>query len=357
MPTKAELELQFEELQRELEQLKQQNAEMKEQNNALQKEVAAKNSENTGGADKHVVSPSASNTGDFGKKTVESQHSNTDQIHRLGLKFPPFWPDKPDLWFRQIEAQFKLAHITQEETKFNHVLAQLEWRFANEVDDIIANPPTENPYTQLKNELIRRLSASQAQRFRQLVGEEELNGRTPSQFLRHLRSLAGPTPVQDDILCTLWMQRLPAQVQAILQTQSTEQTLDKLAQTADRIIEVIPTTPAPAVHATTTAPSTAREDPHMTQAFEAVMRKLEALEMDVRSLKQRSSSRGRPMSRDRSRSRDRTFSRDRSFSRDQRESSDVPQGTGHCWYHATYGQKAYRCKSPCSYSTNSDGSR
>ncbi|KFD64488.1 hypothetical protein M514_10814, partial [Trichuris suis] len=160
-------------------------------------------------------------------------------VHRVTAKLPPFWPDRPALWFAQVEAQFTLAGITQDATKFAYVVSQLESRYAAEVEDIIVNPPPTDAYTRLRNELIRRVSVSEEQRVRQLL-TEVLGERKPSQFLRHLRSLAGPTVVQDSLLRTLWLQHLPLQMQAILQTQA-DSDLDKIAELADKILEVTPT--------------------------------------------------------------------------------------------------------------------
>ena len=72
------------------------------------------------------------------------------------MRLPHFWPDRPGLWFAQAEAQSALASVTSEKTKFNHVISQLEYRHAAEVEDIIT-PPADEPYTTLKTELVRRL--------------------------------------------------------------------------------------------------------------------------------------------------------------------------------------------------------
>ena len=149
-------------------------------------------------------------------------------------------------------------------------------RYASEVEDIITiiSPPATNKYTTLKTELIRRLSLSQDQRVRQLLAQEELGDRKPSQFLRHLRSLAGSSRLEDSILRTLWLQRLPTHVQQILQTQA-HQPLDSQAAMADTICEVasIPTIappvaavmqPAWPVASTPTPPGATPQQPYQT---------------------------------------------------------------------------------------------
>ena len=65
---------------------------------------------------------------------------------RILVKLPPFWPEKPNLWFSQFDSQFILSGITNEVTKFHYVASHLDSRVAVEVEDIIENPSTENPY-------------------------------------------------------------------------------------------------------------------------------------------------------------------------------------------------------------------
>lgn len=287
--------------------------------------------------------------------------NNLDSVQPVNIKTPPFSPDDPELWFDQLEAQFAVHRIKSEKNKFSHAISQLEGRYAREVKDIIKAPPDEKPYTELKTKLINRLSASEAQRVRQLLGQEELNGRTPSQFLRHLRSLAGSITIQDKILLNLWLQRLPTQIQAILQAHIGTLNIDQLADLADRISEVASTPPSfPAVHAASAPPPQPREttQQELAQAIENLTRQFETLQkrqFEAFRDELRNTMRHRSPSRGRQRYRDRSYSRDRSLSRQRQPLSDPPEGT--CWYHHNFGKKARKCNQPCSYSTNTTGSR
>ncbi|XP_050046649.1 uncharacterized protein [Dermacentor andersoni] len=109
------------------------------------------------------------------------------------------WADSPELWFAQVEAQFALAHITQDRTRYNCVVAHLDARYANEVRGILAKPPTANIYEHLKTELIRRLPLSENQKVQQLQSAE-LAERNPLQLIHHMRALAGNVEVQDSFL-------------------------------------------------------------------------------------------------------------------------------------------------------------
>ncbi|XP_018358448.1 PREDICTED: uncharacterized protein LOC108758143 [Trachymyrmex cornetzi] len=135
-----------------------------------------------------------------------------------------------------LEGQFALCKVTDDNAKFAYALSRIEPNQAREIKDIITQPPTHGKYVALKKALIQRLTDSQNQRIRQLLEREELGDRKPSQFLRHLSTLAG-TAVSKELLRTLWLGRLPSQMQAILATRS-EDRLKDIAEQADRIHEV-----------------------------------------------------------------------------------------------------------------------
>jgi hypothetical protein len=102
------------------------------------------------------------------------------------VRLPPYWAERPAVWFAQAKVQFTLAGISSEKTKFYYVISQLDQRYATEVEDIIC-PPERAPYTKLKTELVRRLSPSKEHRIRVLLTLEDMGDRKPSQFLRQSR--------------------------------------------------------------------------------------------------------------------------------------------------------------------------
>lgn len=72
--------------------------------------------------------------------------------YAVSLKLPNFWPSDPELWFAQIEAMFAAQNVTQQKTKFGHVVRVLSGHYASEVRDVILRPP-KDPNTALKTEL------------------------------------------------------------------------------------------------------------------------------------------------------------------------------------------------------------
>ena len=78
-------------------------------------------------------------------------------------------------------------------------------------------PPPTGRYDRIKAELIRCLSLSEGQYVRQLLMHEEVGDLRPTRFLRHLRTFACPS-IPSHFLCTLWTNRLPPNIQAIIAT-------------------------------------------------------------------------------------------------------------------------------------------
>ncbi|KAJ8914525.1 hypothetical protein NQ315_002798 [Exocentrus adspersus] len=193
-----------------------------------------------------------------------------------------------------------------------------DWRKHEEVEDILQNPPADGKVEKIKRELIQRLSVSQEQRTRRLLEHEEIGDRTPSQFLRHLRNLAGSS-VPDDFINTLWVNRLPTYMQAILATQ-TDSTLEKIGTLADKIHEANPK--AQQISAVSVNPK-----------IEMLSKQIAELTKEV--AKMRTNNRRRPTTRSRSRNR--------------RSSVSENHNNDMCWFHNTFGVRAKKCREPCSF--------
>lgn len=242
-------------------------------------------------------------------------------IDRASIKIPPFWPEKPSLWFVQLEGQFALNHITQDTTKYYYVSANLDSRYASEVEDILLNPPEADKYNTLKQELIKRLSTSREQKIKQLLEHEEIGDRTPSQFLRHLKNLAG-NEVPGEFLRTLWIGRLPSNMQAILATQTNADS-NAISALADKIAEVTQGSSVASV-------STNSANSEVAQ----LTKQVSELTLQVQEL-----IRGRAPLRSRSQQRPRSASRAKL-----------------CWYHRRFQSKARKCIPPCEFDTSKNES-
>ena len=203
-------------------------------------------------------------------------------------------------------------------------MASLSPGIATEVCDLILAPPTDTPYDKLKEELIKRTSASEQKRLQQLLNAEELG---PSQVLPHMQQLLGDkaNAINKSFLCELFLQQLPANIRMVVASTPDTTGLEDLAQLADKIMEVA--TPAiAAVHM-----------PPIASEVEQLCTKVAYLKDVVTSLSKSWSS----------------------STRTARGCSPSPHCRAEptlCWYHKRFGDAARKCQSP-SKSGNDPASR
>lgn len=245
----------------------------------------------------------------------------------VSVKIPPFWTDKPEMWFFQVEAQFKIANITSEETKFNYLVAQLEPRYIENIWDIIKGDKT-NKYTAAKERLLATFTESESKKIKKLLTGLELGDMTPSQLLRQMRSLSGGSDVvSDKVLRTLWLDKMPSNIKSILIVSDESLEIEKLAIMADKIVEMSPRTPE------------LSEVQRKPSQMDELITRISSLENQIASMSvhrcSRSPNRQSPI-------------RNRTRSRSRRKFD--PNGKL-CFYHFHYGKKCYpeKCVQPCSW--------
>ncbi|GBL94810.1 hypothetical protein AVEN_197498-1 [Araneus ventricosus] len=102
------------------------------------------------------------------------------------------------------------------------------------VSSLIRKPPTDNPYTQLKDQIIDPRADSENARLKELLPDLHLGDNTPSQQLMRMKEFKNGR-VSEDVLKTLFLQRLLLSMQQIFSV--CDERLGELAQTADKIGE------------------------------------------------------------------------------------------------------------------------
>ncbi|XP_076381418.1 uncharacterized protein LOC143261250 [Megalopta genalis] len=196
------------------------------------------------------------------------------------------------------------------------------------VADVIAAPPTDDSYIQVKEALISRLAASEETQLRQLLSGIDLQNKRPSELLREMTLLAGKN-VSGSVLCTLWLQRLPARVQEVLSVIEGVST-EKLALLADKTIERSSQYELAAI-----APHVKEEarprDPGPSLEIAELTKRIAQLEALVRD-----THRGRRPECNKFR---RYSSKSRSRTRDD----------GLCYFHGKFGENSWKCRQPCQW--------
>ncbi|XP_063990786.1 uncharacterized protein LOC135169590 [Diachasmimorpha longicaudata] len=266
----------------------------------------------------------------------ETTQSGTPTVTTSGtaihpdVRAPPFSAEKPALWFAQLEAQFRNRGIVTEQDKYNRTIPLIDTRSAAEAEDIIINPPADIPYQTLKRTLITRFSKSREANLLQLLDRESIGDRSPSHYLRYLRSLV--PDIDDEVLKARWLSHLPEQTRACLVIQK-DATITQLGELADKLHEVY--------HPTVAAVSTSTVSMDVAQLTKQVA----ALTASVAALHKRDS-------RPRSSTRSGDSRGQRSKSRRRSSSRKVPNKFNTCWYHFKFGRDARTCQPGCKFQEN-----
>ncbi|GFX83274.1 hypothetical protein TNCV_4988681 [Trichonephila clavipes] len=167
-----------------------------------------------------------------------NEDSKNLEMSAVSIKIPPFWTDRPEIWFYQVEAQFQISRISLEETKFHHLVSQLEPKYVENIWDIV-NSKSDTKYTDSKNRLLSLFKESENLRIKRLLTGIELGDMKPSQLLQKLKTVA-TSDISDNLIKTLWLEKLPESIKNILVV--SEENLSKLAVMADKISDMTPRT-------------------------------------------------------------------------------------------------------------------
>lgn len=114
-----------------------------------------------------------------------------------------------------------LDKIDDEKMKYNYLVNILDMYLLSSISNLIFTTPTENPFTTLKNKLLKIFENSITQNTKALLQELTLGDQNPSVLLRKLKDFASEQ-VTDDFLKNLWLQRLPSNIETILAVSSDE---------------------------------------------------------------------------------------------------------------------------------------
>lgn len=212
----------------------------------------------------------------------------------VSLKLPEFWESSASAWFAQTEAQFALREITADDTKYYYVVSALGSSTASRVVSLLKRPPAERKYDTLKEHLLKTFELSDAERASRLFSLHGLGDSKPSELMDRMLDLLGEHK-PDFLFLHLFLRQLPTQVRAALANTAITDCRE-LAAEADKFFLASQQHCAAALPAGA-VPETPND--HMLAAAATPRRQ---------------------------------------------------QSSGLCFYHAKFGPKAKRCRSPCSFS-------
>ncbi|CAH2229221.1 jg2625 [Pararge aegeria aegeria] len=210
----------------------------------------------------------------------------TDDGNFVGFQAEPFWRNRPELWFKKIEAQLSNCNIDVDTKKFKFVVSLLDEGTALEVKDVIIDPPDFDKYDYLKEQLIKRITAKNEREAKKRMMAEPMGDRKPSQFFCYLNVLAG-CYVRDDFVEEVWLECLPRKIRAVVECLK-DYTIDTQTKIADRVHEVFF---SPLAERPTNTPAN-------SALMECLVKEVEILNKKVQTLKPRGPYRAGSKSRD-----------------------------------------------------------
>lgn len=253
-----------------------------------------------------------------------------DEVGRISVKIPPFWERNPEVWFIQVEAQFSVSRVSADDTKFNHILAQLDPKYLEYIWDIISGDSSQK-YTDAKERLLGIFKTSEEAKLHKLLNELERGDMRPSHLLVKMRALAGED-ISDKALSTLWLNKMPEAIKGILVI--SEGDLDKQATLADKILQI--SHPAEAFAARTEGPCHPGKKTPVKPPTDTVQDRIEKLERRFAEMPFSKGQHSQPKHQGQD---------DKGHSRGK----DRQRSNGLCYYHNRFGARARNCKQPCSW--------
>ena len=95
---------------------------------------------------------------------TSSMTSVTSEVNAVTVKLPDFYEHDPEMWFVRAESQFRTKKITDDLTKFDHLVQCLSEKVARRVRKIILNPPAKDKVETLKAGLMVAYGRSQLEK-------------------------------------------------------------------------------------------------------------------------------------------------------------------------------------------------
>ena len=246
----------------------------------------------------------------------------------------PHYENDAQAWLIQLNLMFRAYKIDDELTRLQLASAGLPPAIINDMSDILMDPPSSTPFKIFSENLIKRQTDSQQKQIQDLLTDEKLGDRKPSQLLRQFKQkvVTANLSIDESLLKHLFIERMPDFVRQgiILLPDSTA--LISVADAADKLVDSMKKTTTHGINVVTTH--------QPDDKLDKILKALENLTVEIKRAhththNERAAGASRSKSRPRSQSRPRS---NRTYDK--------------CWYHWKFGAAATKCVPPC---TESDG--
>ena len=155
------------------------------------------------------------------------------------FRIATFYATDVELWFNQIETQFALHQINDDDERYSLTCAALSGEVASDVRDVLLQPFRSHKYESLKAIFIERRGLTTPEKVNKVISGERMGTDIPSRFLRRLQKTAGfgtKAVVGKAVIRQAFIRQMPASIRTHLATQPDSATLESLAVLADRAL-------------------------------------------------------------------------------------------------------------------------
>ena len=163
-------------------------------------------------------------------------NGNANNVYAATVKLPDFWQHNPRPWFQHIEAQFQLRGITQDATKYFHVVAALDASTTARAMVLLEAPPAVGKYDTLKTFLLKLYELSELEKADRLLSLNGLGDGKPSELMEKMLAVLGSAD-PSFLFTHLFLRQLPVPVRTAMASSplSTGKDYRALAAEADRV--------------------------------------------------------------------------------------------------------------------------
>lgn len=164
--------------------------------------------------------------------TTNGYNDQSQAANRVNLC--SFWKKDPELWFMTAEQKFRSHGIISSDIKFAKVVDALssDDAMVNQISNVMKSTSLADKYEAAKQQLIDTFKISEEKKIQRILSEMFLGDKKPSLLFREMKDLAC-NKIADDFLFTLWMQKLPSQIEPYLRGLRTIATPDQILSIAD----------------------------------------------------------------------------------------------------------------------------
>jgi len=163
----------------------------------------------------------------------DSKRKLVRKVNHVSVKLPEFSEATAAGWFPIVEAQFNLAKITKEDTKFFHAVSGIPPSLITRLPSSILENYS---YTELKNAILSISEKSKPEMFEALLNTQTIAGK-PSVCLSQMRSMATKVAIGDEFVRHKFLQMLPSNISPVIAASSTL-TLDQIGALADELVSL-----------------------------------------------------------------------------------------------------------------------